>query len=475
MDEPSSFHDLLSMFAGDKRKEIQKAYVFSEEHLSSVPRRDGLDYFVHGYEVASTLQESVRDASLVKVALLHDILAHGDGEELLRKAPLQQGERAMVRSMFDLRHLHIDQNTRDLDKFVSAISEEERLLPLRMAHRLNDVKHLSRFHSELQNKIAHESLYMYAAIAGRLGMHKWRYEMEDICFSLLHPKMAQRLRMKFQEYDDLDRVCLDHASAFLQKVIRGARISAIVERRLKSLYSTYRKMLLKRRKFEELTDRLAIRIVTKSLDDCYRCLGLVHSHMNPIPGKLKDYIGAPKENGYRSIHTVVYPLPGITEQPIEIQIRTEEMHDICEFGEAAHEEYKNKRYSLRTGRARVDLMKNFQILRMKGRSPSQFARTLRKYFDENQIAVFDEKNNLYHLERPSTILDFLCVAYPQKLERLGKILLNGRIAALDNQLRDGDVVNARYGKRRTIEGRWANACLRGENAKLIRKIAQTGW
>lgn len=470
MDNKNNFDNIIRRFPGRDRDKLKEIYEISKIHLSSIQRRTGENYSVHGLEVALTFLESNNNTSLAAIALLHDILVHPNGEQLLLQTPLTPKEQNLVKTMNKLRRLHVDTNTQDLDKFVDATSEENNLIPLRMAHRLNDVRHLHRFTPELQQKIAHESLHMYASIAGRLGMHKWKYEMEDICFKRLHNKTATDLQKKFKEFEKLDHTCLHQTFQFLERKFCEANIPVRIETRLKSLYSTYRKMLIKKRQFEELTDRIALRIITKNLEDCYRVLGIIHLHMHPIAGKLKDYIGAPKENGYQSIHSVVYTLPGVTEQPIEIQIRTENMHQVCEYGISAHGEYKNFNYSLKTGHAHVDFLKNFQMLGVKGRSPSQFEETLRKYFDENQIAIFDSDNNLYHIKRPASILDFLCVLHPKKLANLREVRLNGRIASIDVELHDGDTVEAKFRSHRSIKHSWINACKNEKNAKRIQEI-----
>ena len=311
-----------------QREPIPAVCAFAKKHLNDVKRRSGETYAQHGLEVALALCELVKDPSLLKVALLHDLPLHPDGAELLKSAPVTRKEKDLIQQMHVLRRLHIDSKTEDLDTVISAFMEDSKLLPLRMAHRLNDVRHLSRFTPQLQSNIARETLHMYTAIAGRLGLNSWRVEMENICFQKLHPVITQKLKTQFANASRLDTACLDQTKTFLHTMLQKHGIACRFEYRIKSLYSTYRKMVLKHRSFEELTDRIALRVIVKKDMDCYKALAVVHAHMHPIPGKLKDYIGAPKENGYKSIHTVVYPLPGVTEQPIEVQISTEEMHQM---------------------------------------------------------------------------------------------------------------------------------------------------
>ena len=454
----------------DDKAKVLEACRYGKQHLSGLQRRSGESYAQHGCEVATALGEVTRDSSLISVAILHDLLVHPDGDSLLEHSPLTQSERKLVQQLHPLRRLHIDANTEELDRVINAFTADARLLPLRMAHRLNDVRQLARFTEKLKRQIATETLHMYTAIASRLGMHAWRYEMEDVCFRLLQPRIVQQLERKFTAYAALDTTCLRHAKRFLTKKLQEEGIQSSIDGRIKQLYSTYRKMVIKRRRFEELTDRLALRIIVPTTKDCYHALGIVHASFHPIPGKLKDYIGAPKENGYRSIHTVVYPLPGVTEQPIEIQIRTAEMNEECEYGVAKHGEYKNAVYALHSQFSRVNLFRNLQSLREEARSPKQFETALRTYFNDDHIALFDAKNNLYHLKQPVTALDFACHVYGSRCKNLKSVHINGRERPLDTTLHDGDTVQARFSKEMRVQTAWLDVCHHAPARKVLRSL-----
>ncbi len=468
----NSFAVIDRNLSTDEQRRIEEIYTYAKRHIHPLSRKNGESYETHGFEVAATLREGFSDPALVGVALMHGILVHPNGNELLKKSPLTAEEQSLVKKMNNLRSLHIDTNKKDLDRFIDAFLKDIRLIPLRMAHRLNDVRHMDRFHPTLRKKIANETLHMYTSIASRLGLHAWRYEMEDICFKIVHPAIAKDLEKKFKDANEIDEICLSHCNNFLAKKLYDEGLSFRIENRLKTLYSTYRKMVLKRRRFEELTDRLALRVIMEDVKDCYHVLGIVHQYFHPIPGKLKDYIGAPKENGYQSIHTVVYPLPGITEQPIEIQIRTEKMHESCEFGPAAKGEYKNYTYSLTSGNTRVNLLRNFQVIRNKGYTPSQFAETLRTYFYEEHIAVFDMENNLYHMKKPATVLDYVGEIYLKKVTKLKDVRINGRASSIDTVLRDGDIIDVKFGRSRSIKPSWAQACQNKKTINFIRTITK---
>ncbi|PIQ76000.1 hypothetical protein COU78_03500 [Candidatus Peregrinibacteria bacterium CG10_big_fil_rev_8_21_14_0_10_49_24] len=464
---PSLFQGLRDL----ERGSLCAVCDFSHAHLSDILRRTGESYAEHGCQVASVLSENSADVSLLKVAVLHDVLLHKNGPALLSKSPLSKDERELIVQMHGLRRLHIDESTKDLDTVINAFMEDTRLLPLRMAHRLNDVRHLQLFLPTLRKQIAKETLHMYTAIAGRLGMHAWRYEMEDACFPIVQPKACANLREKFSQMEELDKTCLTHTQEFLMKNLQNEGISCHMDVRVKGLYSTYRKMVIKKRRFQDLTDRLAVRIVVPEVMDCYKTLAVVHACMHPIPGKLKDYIGAPKENGYQSIHTVVYPLPGVTEQPMEIQIRAEEMHRICEHGHASHAEYKTLMYALHARSARVNLFRNLQSLREEARSPQQFQEAMRKYFREDHVAIFDGDDNLYHFKQPVSAMDFVCTVHPSRCDKLKEIRINGRKMQLSSRLQDGDIVEVRFAREKTLQADWSHACCHLANKRKLSALS----
>lgn len=460
---------LLADLPKEGRADVLAVAQFAKKHLSTVKRRSGESYAEHGVEVARVLKESKPTASLLGVALLHDLLVHPDGKELLAQSPLSARGRELVFQMHSLRRLHINENTEDLDTVMDAFMAQPELLPLRMAHRVNDVRRISRFSKSLQKEIAQEALHMYAAIAGRLGMMRWRVDIEDGSFPLLQPRIAASLQQQFAATKVADALCLKHTQEFLQQALESSGISVHVETRVKGLYSTYRKMVIKQRAFEDLTDRLAIRIIVNKVEDCYRALGVIHAVMNPIPGKLKDYIGAPKENGYKSIHTVVYPLPGVTDQPMELQIRTHQMHRDCEYGPASHADYKQAVQALGRNASRVNLFRNLQQLREEAKTPQQFEESLRMYFREDHIALFDAQNNIYHLKSPATAMDFVCNAFPQKCTKMKAVKINGRQQLLGTTLHDGDTVEVQFGRGSHAKKAWIQACLHTSSKKLLQQ------
>jgi GTP pyrophosphokinase len=465
--------NLLKGLSAANCEMLLEACDYAERHLSDINRRSGEDYAWHGLELAMTLKESIADVDILKVAVLHDLLVHPNGETLLREAPLNPEQKRLVGFMSVLRKLNIDTDAKDLDRLLNAMMENGQLITLRMAHRLNDIRHLERFSEGIIKKITRESLHMYTAIAGRLGMHAWRSEMEDICFRSTQPHIYATIDDKFKAYQKLDEACFGQTEVFLKEQLKKAGLTCRIEKRVKGYYSTYRKMVIKNRRFEDLTDRLAIRVIVPEVRDCYIALGIIHGCTHPIPGKLKDYIGIPKENGYSSIHTVIYPLRGITEQPMEIQIRSEDIHQMCEYGPASHGEYKTNMYSLISPHTRVDLIRNLESLRQETVTPKQFEEVLRKYFQEDHIPVFDQLNNLIHIKKPATAMDFVAEIHDRRLHMLKAVKINGRYCSLDTPLKNGDIVEPFFGRTVAIQTKWLSACHHPSAVKKI-KIALKG-
>lgn len=434
-----------------------------------MPRYGREAYADHCWSVAMIASELTDDVTLLSAAALHDLLLLPDGKRMLRNAPVSADTRRLIRGMYRLRNLNIDASRADLDRFIAAFTSEPGLLLLRMAHRMHDVRKLHSLPEPLRSKVAAETLHMYTAIAGRLGLHRWRTEMEDTCFAALHPEEYRNIKKLYDKHADADAFCLRHARTFLRRHLRKAGIDAQLDTRRKGLYSAYRKMIIKQRPFRELTDRLAVRILVDSAEDCYRALGVVHSVMHPMPGKLKDYIGAPKENGYRSIHTVVFPLPGITQHSIEIQIRTKDMHNECEYGFASHGRYKDAVHMLDRRHTMVNLLRNVQLLHAEAHSPKHFSDALRTYFRGDHLLIFDQRNHLTHIRAPATVLDYACSLHGDRCRRLAEARVNGRIAPFDTPLSDGDTVELRFGRTVTNTGSWIVACQQKATRKMVKE------
>ena len=251
----------------NKNNHIQAALSFAKKYLSTITRQNGENCFEHGLHIASIIWEISTEETLIIVAILHDIFLHPNAEAILKESLLSKEQQKLAQQMHSLRGLDINSHAKDLDQFIQAFTQDNRLVLLRMAHRLNDIRNIETFDPLIQKKLCRETLHMYASIAGRLGLHAWRYEMEDACFKVLHPEKASLLEKRFNDLHSLDLACLKPTKKFIATALTKNNIPATIEYRIKNLYSAYRKMLFKHYTFEELTDRLAIRVIVNNLED----------------------------------------------------------------------------------------------------------------------------------------------------------------------------------------------------------------
>jgi GTP diphosphokinase / guanosine-3',5'-bis(diphosphate) 3'-diphosphatase len=459
----SSNHSrLLAMIEPPGREEVAEVLAFAREHLRAIPRQIDGNYATHSIRVAETVAEMTTDPVLLRVALLHDLLAHADGETLLRQSPLTREERDLARKMFMLRHLRLDSNMEQLETALYAFIEQPKVLPLRIAHRLHDIRQLEEFPSDSAQHIATETLSIYCAIAQRFGFSAWRREMEDRCFRLLQPQEAAATQAMIDRVHGSEMGDLRRAKTFLSKHFRNAGIAAQIHCKTKCLYTTHSKMEREQIPFDGLHDRLQIRVIVGRSDWCYAALSVVHSIFSPMPGLLQDFIGSPKDNGYRSIDTFVYPCAGVTSRPLDISIRTAQMHDECEFGIG-----KGGRLAI-TRNTWLDLLHHLHVRGHEMQAPWQFAELLRGYF-AGGIGLYDSKHNFYRLRPPVTALDFACHVYGSACAGLQSVSRNGVQCPLDTPLKNGDTVGARFSPATRVSKEWIDACRHDSSKDVIRR------
>lgn len=420
---------------------LKDLFDLSQKYLQSIKRRSGESYSSHGLEVANTVYECMHDPELMGVALLHDLLVHKEGEDILDQSILTDQERDLIRNMNQLRRLHIDLEVADLNRVLNSFLDDYRLLILRMAHRLNDIRHLDRFSPDLKAQIALETLSVYAALAGRMGLNSWKHELEEVSFKTLYPKIYDQLLLNRKSSEKIDLKNLEHLSRFIKEKMKTHGISGEVSYRIKAPFSIYQKMTLKNLRYQDISDRLGVRIVVGSIMECYRALGVVQTCLKPISGRLKDYIAFPKENGYQSIHTVVSALPGEGAQVFEIQIRTKEMDQWSSFGNAAHGGYKAKAKSITRTTFKASLIKSIRrASAYASKNSNQVNYLLEKTLNHRQIIVFDPDQNAFPVKSASNALDFVLKYHSKNFNQVDEIRINGKKLPLNTVLQDGDII-----------------------------------
>ena len=425
-------------------RDVERAYAIAERCHAGQLRRSGDPYITHPLAVATILAELGMEPSTLVAALLHDTVE--DTEYTLDRC----------RDDFGAEVAHLVDGVTKLDKvsygaaaqaetvrkMVVAMAKDIRVLVIKLADRLHNMRTLRYLKVEQQERIARETLEIYAPLAHRLGMNTLKWELEDLSFGTLYPKM----------YDEIVRLVAERAPSrdeYLTRVVdqvaedlRAAKIKATVTGRPKHYYSIYQKMIVRGRDFADIYDLVGIRVLVESVRDCYAVLGTIHARWNPVPGRFKDYIAMPKFNMYQSLHTTVIGPEG---KPVELQIRTTSMHRRAEYGVAAHWKYKQEpeRGTRTPGRGGGDDMTWLRQLvdwQRETEDPGEFLEALRFDLNASEVFVFTPKGDVIALPSGATPVDFAYAVHTEVGHRCIGARVNGRLVPLESRLDNGDVV-----------------------------------
>ncbi|MFJ6854994.1 RelA/SpoT family protein [Streptomyces sp. NPDC091271] len=437
-------------------RQIEKAYQVAERWHRGQKRKSGDPYITHPLAVTTILAELGMDPATLMAGLLHDTVEDTEyGLDTLRKdfgdqvALLVDGVTKLDKVKFGEAA-----QAETVRKMVVAMAKDPRVLVIKLADRLHNMRTMRYLKREKQEKKARETLEIYAPLAHRLGMNTIKWELEDLAFAILYPKM----------YDEIVRLVAERApkrdeylaivTDEVQADLRSARIKATVTGRPKHYYSVYQKMIVRGRDFAEIYDLVGIRVLVDTVRDCYAALGTVHARWNPVPGRFKDYIAMPKFNMYQSLHTTVI---GPSGKPVELQIRTFDMHRRAEYGIAAHWKYKQEAVA-GASKVRTDIPKNTgggrgqdtvndmawlrQLLdwQKETEDPSEFLESLRFDLSRNEVFVFTPKGDVIALPAGATPVDFAYAVHTEVGHRTIGARVNGRLVPLESTLDNGDLV-----------------------------------
>ncbi|MBI1207075.1 MAG: RelA/SpoT family protein [Azospirillum sp.] len=461
--DPSADEDLLN-----------RAYVFSMKAHGSQLRASGDPYFSHPLEVAGILTEMKLDTASIVTALLHDTVE----DTLATLDDLQRQFTPEVMRLVDgvtkLSRIELqnDQNKQaeNFRKLVLAMSEDIRVLLVKLADRLHNMRTLGHLKNpDKRKRIARETLEIYAPLAERIGIHSMKDELEDLAFAELNPDgrdsvLAQLSRMRSQGENRSGRVLEE-----LRRTLHDQGLpDAVVTGREKSPYSIWQKLQRKNVTFEQLSDIMAFRIIVDSVEHCYQALGVIHGRYPVVPGRFKDYISTAKPNGYRSIHTGVI---GPERQRVEIQIRTQAMHEIAELGVAAHWAYKQgqPRAEAREYRWLRELL---EILEH-AQKPEEFLEHTKLELYQDQVFCFTPKGDLIALPRGATPVDFAYAVHSEVGDTCVGAKINGRMLPLRTQLQNGDQVEVVTSKAQTPAPSWERFVVTGKAKSRIRKFLRS--
>jgi GTP pyrophosphokinase len=421
-------------------KQIQRAFTFAEASHRGQKRLSGEDFIAHPLGVAQVLADLGMDTTTLVAALLHDVVEDTDltleqvrdefGEQV---GQIVDGLTKLDKITFRSREAEQAENVR---KMMVAMARDIRVLLIKLADRLHNMRTLSALSPDRQTRIATETLEIYAPLANRLGVDRIKWELEDLSFLTLYPKRYQEIEALVEQREGERLEYLDRVSKQVEARLREAKIKAEVDGRPKHLYSVYEKMVLRGKEFSEIYDLVGVRVLVESVRDCYAVLGAIHALWRPVPGRFKDYIAMPKFNMYQSLHTTVIGPEG---RPLEIQIRTRQMHRTAEFGIAAHWRYKEGARK-KTDDAELAWLTAMLEWQKEMADPRDFMEGLRIDLYEGRVFVFTPKGDVYDLPAGSTPIDFAYAIHTEVGHRCVGAKIAGKLVPLDYQLQTGDTV-----------------------------------
>ncbi len=425
----------------DALPEIERAYEFAASAHDGQVRVSGEEYVKHPLAVALLLTELDLDADTLVAALLHDVVE--DSDVTLEDIKDEFGARVaeMVDGVTKLTQLEartrFEEQAENLRKMFVAMARDIRVILIKLADRLHNMRTLGSLPPDRRRDIARETLDVFAPLAHRLGISRVQVELEDLALQYLHPdayrRLAEEVPVRRQEIDEYITQLVEELNTTLHDV----GINGEIQWRCKHLYSIYKKSIEQDKDLDEIYDMVAVRVIVSTVKDCYAVLGMVHNLWRPIPGRFKDYIAMPKSNMYQSLHTTVI---GPRGEPFEIQIRTVSMHRVAEYGIAAHWRYKEK------GQTDDDFDKKLAWLRevlewqTEAPDPHEFMESLRIDVFSDEVFVFTPKGDVMELPAGSTPIDFAYRIHTEVGHRCVGAKINGRITPLDTALKNGDIV-----------------------------------
>ncbi|MCB0916948.1 MAG: bifunctional (p)ppGpp synthetase/guanosine-3',5'-bis(diphosphate) 3'-pyrophosphohydrolase [Actinobacteria bacterium] len=418
---------------------IERAYETAKVLHKDQRRRSGEPYITHPLAVATILAELGMTGPTLAAALLHDTVEDTDyslqslerdfGEEIAR----------LVDGVTKLDQVEYGRTTaaETVRKMIVAMARDIRVLVIKLADRLHNMRTLRWLPSSKQEKKARETLEIYAPLAHRLGMNTLKWELEDLAFAALQPKVYEEIVHLVSKRAPARDENLNHVIEDLNATLREARIRAIVTGRPKHYYSIYEKMVVRGRDFNDIYDLVGVRVLVESVRECYEVLGIVHSKWSPVPGRFKDYIAMPKYNMYQSLHTSVI---GPAGKPVELQIRTHQMHRAAEFGVAAHWRYKTGAVGSRNGPDDLAWVRQMLDWQRETEDPEEFLDSLRYDLKSNEVFVFTPQGDVIALPTGATPVDFAYSVHTEVGHRCVGARVNGKLASLESELSNGDVI-----------------------------------
>ncbi|MBZ9777243.1 RelA/SpoT family protein [Mesorhizobium sp. CO1-1-8] len=459
---------------------LNKAYVYAMQKHGHQKRASGDPYFSHPLEVAAILTEMHMDEATIAVALLHDTIEDTTATRAEIDDLFGPEMGKLVEGLTKLKKLDLvskkAEQAENLRKLLLAISEDVRVLLVKLADRLHNMRTLDHMPEAKRLRIAEETMDIYAPLAGRMGMQGMREELEEIAFRFINPEAYRAVTARLAEIFERNKGVLTDIEKALSTLFEKHAINAGVKSRQKKPWSVFRKMEAKALSFEQLSDIFGFRVVVDTVEDCYRALGAIHTAWSMVPGRFKDYISTPKQNDYRSIHTTIV---GPSRQRVELQIRTREMNKIAEYGVAAHSIYKDTGGKTNVAAHAISKETNaYAWLRRtieqlaEGDNPEDFLENTKLELFQDQVFCFTPKGMLIALPRGATPIDFAYAVHTDVGDTCVGAKVNGRIMPLMTELKNGDEVEIIRSKAQVPPAAWESVVVTGKARSAIRRATK---
>ncbi len=459
---------------------LNKAYVYAMQKHGHQKRASGDPYFSHPLEVAAILTDMHLDEATIAVALLHDTIEDTSATRAEIDELFGPDIGRLVEGLTKLKKLDLvskkAEQAENLRKLLLAISEDVRVLLVKLADRLHNMRTLHHVPESKRLRIAEETMDIYAPLAGRMGMQGMREELEELAFRYINPEAYRTVTERLAEMSERSKGVLADIEKALSAQFEKYAIKADVKSRQKKPWSVFRKMETKALSFEQLSDIFGFRVVVDSVEDCYRALGSIHTTWSMVPGRFKDYISTPKQNDYRSIHTTIV---GPSRQRIELQIRTREMNKIAEYGVAAHSIYKDNAGKTNGAGHTISKETNaYGWLRRTieqladGDNPEDFLENTKLELFQDQVFCFTPKGMLIALPRGATPIDFAYAVHTDVGDTCVGAKVNGRVMPLMTELKNGDEVEIIRSKAQVPPAAWESIVVTGKARSAIRRATK---
>lgn len=454
---------------------LNRAYVYAMKAHGHQKRKSGDPYFSHPLEVAAILTELKLDDATIATALLHDVIEDTDATRAEIDQLFGPEIGGLVDGLTKIKKLDLvskkAEQAENFRKLLVAISTDIRVLLVKLADRLHNMRTLEHNSAESRKRNSEETLDIYAPLAGRMGMQSVREELEELAFRWLHPEAYATITAKLAELRARNQGLVEDIRSALAAKLSEVGIKAEVSGREKKPYSIWRKMDNRQVKLDQLSDIYGFRVIVPAIDDCYRVLGVAHVTWPTVPGRFKDYISTPKSNNYRSIHTTVL---GPRHQRVELQVRTFDMHRVAEYGVAAHAIYKDGKPIIGEGDSDnpyLNLRRMVDAL-LDGSNPEEFLEHTKLELFQDQVFCFTPKGRIIALPHNATPLDFAYAVHTDIGNEAVGAVVNGRVVPIDTRLRNGDEVEIQTSKAHSPPAAWEGFAVTGRARAAIRRAAR---